>query len=100
MLNRGARYLVLVSRSGVTNGYQSLCLRKWAARGVKVIVSTRDATTVAGATELIREAKKLAPVGGIFNLAAVSFYNHFNYLTVDLFNSFTYLRIYFELEFQ
>ena len=36
MVDRGARHLILTSRSGVTSGYQSLCLRKWKQLGVTV----------------------------------------------------------------
>lgn len=41
--------------------------------GVRVIVSTADVTNEKGAQQLIKEASKLGPVGGIFNLAVVSF---------------------------
>ena len=40
--------------------------------GISVMVSTADATDEKGAQQLIREATKLGPVGGIFNLAVVS----------------------------
>lgn len=72
MIKRGARHIVLTSRSGVTQGYQALCIRRWADKGTKVHVSTTDCTTEKGANTLIQEASKIAPVGGIFNLAAVS----------------------------
>ena len=71
MINRGATKLVLVSRSGVTTGYQALSLSRWHLRGVDVLVSKMDASTLAGAKTLINEANSLGPVGGIFNLAAV-----------------------------
>ncbi|XP_049874376.1 fatty acid synthase [Pectinophora gossypiella] len=68
---RGARQLVLVGRSGVRSGYQAWCVRRWRARGVRVLVSRTDAATPAGARALLRDAAALAPVGGVFNLAAV-----------------------------
>ncbi|KPJ07407.1 Fatty acid synthase [Papilio machaon] len=68
---RGATRLLFNSRSGVRTGYQSWCIRRWRARGVHVALSTADATGVAGARALLREAAALAPVGGVFNLAAV-----------------------------
>ncbi|CAH2091553.1 unnamed protein product [Euphydryas editha] len=68
---RGASALVLNSRSGVRTGYQAWCVRRWREAGVRVAVSTADATTAAGARALLREAAALAPVGGVFNLAAV-----------------------------
>lgn len=71
MINRGAKFVVLTSRSGIKTGYQSLCVRRWKEKGVNIQISTDDVTTVSGAEKLINEANKLAPVGGIFNLAAV-----------------------------
>ncbi|CAH0729423.1 unnamed protein product, partial [Brenthis ino] len=68
---RGATCLVFNSRSGVRTGYQSWCIRRWREKGVKVAVSTADASTAAGARALLSEAAALAPVGGVFNLAAV-----------------------------
>ncbi|XP_043288036.1 fatty acid synthase [Venturia canescens] len=71
LITRGAQYIVLVSRSGVRTGYQALCIRRWREMGIKVIVSTTDVTSLSGAEKLIAEANRIAPVGGIFNLAAV-----------------------------
>ncbi|KAK9502678.1 hypothetical protein O3M35_011399 [Rhynocoris fuscipes] len=71
LINRGAQNIFLVSRSGVTNGYQSLCLRRWKENGHNVIVSTDNPETVEGANKLLKRANQVAAVGGIFNLAAV-----------------------------
>lgn len=71
MINRGARYLVLTSRSGICTGFQAMCIRRWRERGVNVTISTANVATLAGARQLITESNKIAPVGGIFNLAAV-----------------------------
>ncbi|XP_012270411.1 fatty acid synthase [Orussus abietinus] len=71
MVTRGAKYLILTSRSGIRTGYQSLCVRRWRELGVNVAISTEDVTTPAGAEKLIQECNKIAPLGGIFNLAAV-----------------------------
>jgi hypothetical protein len=76
LILRGATNIVLTSRSGVRNGYQSLCIRRWREIGVTVIVSTADVTNEKGAQQLIKEASKLGPVGGIFNLAVVSYALH------------------------
>lgn len=71
MITRGAKYLVLTSRSGVRTGFQALSIRRWREAGVIVKVSTADVTTLNGAKQLIKESNAVAPVGGIFNLAAV-----------------------------
>ena len=72
LIERGATKLVLTSRSGVRNGYQSRCLRLWREAGVKVKVSTRNVQTMADTDALLAEAQELGPVGGVFNLAMVS----------------------------
>lgn len=69
---RGATKIVLTSRSGITTGYQAFCVRRWEESKVKVLISTADCTTMAGTEKLLKEASSLGPVGGIFNLAAVS----------------------------
>uniref|UniRef100_A0AAY5EZH5 Fatty acid synthase n=1 Tax=Electrophorus electricus TaxID=8005 RepID=A0AAY5EZH5_ELEEL len=71
LVERGARKLVLTSRSGIRNGYQAKRVRDWQAMGVQVLVSTSDVSTQEGAERLITEACRLGPVGGIFHLAMV-----------------------------
>ena len=71
LIHRGAKYIVLVSRSGIRTGYQAWFVRRWRENGIKVVVSTEDVTTLSGATRMIEESDRLAPIGGIFNLAAV-----------------------------
>lgn len=71
MVVRGARKVILTSRSGVKTGYQSLMIRRWRDRGVTVQIDTNDVTTLDGARSLLKAANKLATVGGIINLAAV-----------------------------
>ena len=71
LVERGGRKLVLTSRSGPRDAYQHLCIKRLRSYGAKVVVSTADASTVDGATQLVKEAIQLGPVGGIFNLAMV-----------------------------
>ncbi|XP_051529897.1 fatty acid synthase [Myxocyprinus asiaticus] len=71
LTERGARNLVLTSRSGIRNGYQAKRVREWQAMGVQVLVSTSDVSTLEGTEHLITEACRLGPVGGIFHLAMV-----------------------------
>lgn len=71
LVSRGARIIVLTSRSGVRSGYQSLMIRRWSERGVKVVIDTNDVTTLKGAQKLLTDAARHGPVGGVFNLAAV-----------------------------
>ncbi|CAD6242162.1 GSCOCG00009427001-RA-CDS [Cotesia congregata] len=71
LITRGAKYIVLTSRSGIRTGYQSVCVRRWREMGINVFISTADVTTLQGAEKLMKESSKHVPVGGIFNLAAV-----------------------------
>ncbi|XP_033896426.3 fatty acid synthase-like [Acipenser ruthenus] len=71
LTERGARKLVLTSRSGIRNGYQAKRVREWQEMGVQVLVSTSDVSTLKGTQRLIKEACQLGPVGGIFHLAMV-----------------------------
>lgn len=68
---RGAQKLVLTSRSGIRTGYQAKQVREWRRQGVRVLVSTSNASSLEGARALITEATQLGPVGGVFNLAMV-----------------------------
>ncbi|KAF2889147.1 hypothetical protein ILUMI_17026, partial [Ignelater luminosus] len=61
LIRRGAANIVLSSRSGIRTGYQSFCVRRWMEKGVKVLVSTSDATLGNGAIRLINKANDLGP---------------------------------------
>ena len=69
---RGARKLVLSSRTGIRTGYQSLRVRLWRSYGAKVVISLADITTESGVTDLLSDANKMGQVDAIFNLAMVS----------------------------
>jgi len=73
LVERGARHLVLTSRSGVRNGYQDRRIRELRKLGVEVHVSTRNVGEPNGALALISEAGSgvVEGVGGVFNLAVV-----------------------------
>lgn len=70
-VERGAKNVVLCSRSGVKTGYHKYRLNVWRNQGINVEVSTYDLTTSAGAKDTVKLAQSLAPLGGIFNLAGV-----------------------------
>nr|XP_033816212.1 fatty acid synthase [Geotrypetes seraphini] len=71
LIERGARKLILTSRSGIRNGYQAKCIRDWQEMEIQVLISTHDVASLEGTQSLIKEAIQLGPVGGIFNLAMV-----------------------------
>ncbi|XP_025162220.1 fatty acid synthase-like isoform X2 [Harpegnathos saltator] len=69
---RGARNLVLISRTGLKNGYQRMKVELWKSYGVKVlIVSNVDASDIKDCEYILRTAEELAPTDAIFNLAVV-----------------------------
>ena len=72
LAERGAKHLVITSRGGVRTGFQARHVRQLRQRGVNVEVSKRDVTLPSEAEALIRDTqKRMAPVGGLFILAAV-----------------------------
>ncbi|XP_036142716.1 fatty acid synthase-like [Monomorium pharaonis] len=72
LLFRGARNVVLVSRTGIKNGYQRMKIRLWESYGVNVlIIKNIDVADPKDCEYLLRSAEKRAPVDAIFNLAVV-----------------------------
>ena len=71
MVERGARNLILTSRSGLTNGYQSLCLRKWGLQGVTVETPAIDLSDKEAAEAFMKEVASKHKLGGIINSALV-----------------------------
>ena len=87
LINRGARKLVLTSRSGIRTGYQSRCVHFWRRMKVQVLISTLNIASKVGgegivpklyspnvqedAVELIRSCNEIGPLGGVFHLAMV-----------------------------
>ncbi|XP_052778762.1 fatty acid synthase-like [Mya arenaria] len=68
LVQRGARKLLLTADSGKETGYEQRKLREWKKMGVTVMVSERITGTQFCAVVLITDAKKLGPVGGIFDI--------------------------------
>ncbi|KAF7989176.1 hypothetical protein HCN44_007486 [Aphidius gifuensis] len=67
---RGAKYLILTSRSGIKNGYQQMKINYWKKNGVKVeIISEKLAHIEKDCVNILEISSNIAPVGGIFNLA-------------------------------
>ncbi|XP_037572166.1 fatty acid synthase-like [Dermacentor silvarum] len=71
MVTRGCRKLLLISRSGLSTGYQRLCLHRWHGAGVEVLERKADVAVIEEVRAVIEEAASMGPVGGIFNLAMV-----------------------------
>ncbi|XP_036142914.1 fatty acid synthase-like [Monomorium pharaonis] len=72
LIFRGARNIVLVSRTGIKNGYQRMKIRLWESYGVKVlIIKNIDVADPKDCEYLLQIAENKAPVDAIFNLGVV-----------------------------
>ncbi|XP_036142748.1 fatty acid synthase [Monomorium pharaonis] len=72
LIFRGARNIVLVSRTGIKNDYQRMKIQLWKSYGVNVlIIKNIDVADSAGCKYLLQTAESKAPVDAIFNLGAV-----------------------------
>lgn len=62
---RGVKKLVLNSRRGITNSYQTLCQTKWKEfEDIQIVVCTEDSSDILKAQKLIKVCERLGPVGG------------------------------------
>ncbi|XP_050064418.1 fatty acid synthase-like [Aphis gossypii] len=86
-VERGAKNIILCSRSGIQTGYQKYRVNIWRSQNIKVEISTFDLTTLSGAKETVKLALSLGPLGGIFNLAGVLRDGIFENQTVDNFQT-------------
>ena len=71
MVQRGAKKLILTSRSGIKDPFQKYSVERLETMGAQVTTSKLDVSKLGEAKKLIEEASKVAPVGGVFNLALV-----------------------------
>ncbi|KAJ8668380.1 hypothetical protein QAD02_010043 [Eretmocerus hayati] len=73
LIQRGAKNVVISSRSGIKTGYQKLKLRKWEMNGARIlIINGKDASRYEDCKFILEAATQFAFVDGIFNLAAVT----------------------------
>ncbi|XP_074602370.1 fatty acid synthase-like [Brevipalpus obovatus] len=73
MASRGAKKIVISSRHGPKTSYQKYKLFEIRMKNpsIELFVNRCDLTTARGVHKCIKEAERLGPIGGIFNLAAV-----------------------------
>jgi fatty acid synthase len=78
MIFNGAKKLVLTSRTGVKTNYQRVIFSRLEDFGknyemfkTEIIVLTHNSNSMEGTKQLLDEAKRLGPIGGIFHLAVV-----------------------------
>lgn len=73
--------------SGIRTGYQARRVKVWQEMGVKVLSLTDDVGTREGATCVVKKARELGPLGGIFHLAVVLKDGLFENQTVEAFQA-------------
>ncbi|XP_065216159.1 fatty acid synthase-like isoform X2 [Planococcus citri] len=71
LIIRGARNIVITSRTGIQNGYQSYRIKIWRSYGARVVISTPNITKISEVKNLLEMANSLGSVAGIFNLAVI-----------------------------
>jgi len=72
LIFRGAKNVVLISRTGIKNGYQRMKVRLWKSYGVNIlIIKNVDVADLKDCENLLRTAEREAPVDAIFNLGVV-----------------------------
>jgi len=72
LIVRGTKNLVLISRTGIKNGYQRMKIELWKSYGVNVLIITgADASSRKDCEFILNSAEKQGPVDAIFNLAVV-----------------------------
>ncbi|XP_050542991.1 fatty acid synthase-like [Daktulosphaira vitifoliae] len=69
LASRSARKFVLVTKNKVQSGFKTLVLRRLKNKGVNVVMSSADLSTVKGVEEALKEALQLGPVCGFYHLS-------------------------------
>jgi fatty acid synthase len=97
MTKRYATKLLITSRSGVIDAYQEQYIRKWRKRGILVQVLQVDASTYSQAEFVVKEALKLGPLGGFFNLTMQLEWGLMKVQSVDAFEKVLSSKLYMSL---
>ncbi|XP_039312737.1 fatty acid synthase [Solenopsis invicta] len=72
LILRGAKNLILTSRSGIRTGYQQSRIKLWQSFGVNVqIITVNDTLKHEDCESILKLAEGIGPVDAIFNLAVV-----------------------------
>ena len=73
LVSKGAKSIMISSRSGIKNSYQKYCVSRLNQQGVSVFICSADITKESGCRQLLEETmqKTKLPIGGIFNTAVV-----------------------------
>ena len=72
---------------GIRTGYQARRVKIWREMGVKVLTLTDDVGSKEGAESIVKKARELGPLGGVFHLAVVLKDGLFDNQTVESFKA-------------
>lgn len=72
LISRGARNLILVSRTGRCDGYKTRKISKWRNAGASVVISVDNICSVEGVANLLRKASTMGRVAAVFNTTLVN----------------------------
>lgn len=93
MIRRGARKLVLTSRSGITTGYQAKKVAYLRQLGAVVEILPITVNSLERVNSLVKFSTRLGPIGGLFNLGMNLVDKPFLEQTVDTFLAATDVKI-------
>lgn len=85
LVSRGAKNIIITSRSGIKTGYQHIMIKWLRQQGAQVLVEKVDTTKVNEVENLLQKIRKLGPIGGIFNLAMTLKNSTFEFQTEENF---------------
>lgn len=71
VVQRGAKKLFLVSRTGKYNGYQLRKIAQWQSMGIFIKITTDNIATYDGVANLLKSANQVGTVSAIFNTTLV-----------------------------
>lgn len=71
LVERGAKKLILVSRTGNYDRYHLRKISKWQSSGILIKISTDNIATLQGVENLLKGANQMGVVAAIFNTTLV-----------------------------
>lgn len=85
MAKRGATKFMLTSRNGPREPFQHYSLQRLRTGGANVMVTNHDFSKINGTKRIIKDAERMGPIGGIFNLATILLDGFFENQSPDTF---------------
>ncbi|KAF5286580.1 hypothetical protein FQA39_LY16263 [Lamprigera yunnana] len=71
LIERGGRYFIIVSRNGISTGYQQFKANRWSKVAVKAVILKRDLSQLSECKLMLLDASRFGVIDAIFNLTLV-----------------------------